>query len=206
MTFSQYMGWGCVWWVSQARLPFMYCQYKYFSPLHTGCLARLIGNVLRGYVRCPTCKTDTMVPGLTNQVTKLSKNFGVLDLLEGIDEENAAAAEVSVTNTVSCETNWLTLLYLLRTCSHTSDVCELADILILSDCIRSFHVVRDWPHKGLGVLKSSPLVLFWEEALAFWQHGQTINRDKLVIVYLTWARIHKRVKPRLKFSPGLSLK
>ena len=46
-----------------------------------------------------------MVPGLTNQVTKLSKNFGVLDLLEGIDEENAAAAEVSVTNTVSCETN-----------------------------------------------------------------------------------------------------
>ena len=74
------------------------CLIAYF----VGCLERLIGNVLRGYIRCPACKRDTMIPGLTNEVTKLAKNFGVLDLLESIEEEkNAATAAATIVNPVS---------------------------------------------------------------------------------------------------------
>lgn len=52
----------------------------------TVCLSKLVGKFSRGKICCPTCKTDTSVPGLVNNVQKLAKNFAVLDILEGLEE------------------------------------------------------------------------------------------------------------------------
>eukprot|EP00057_Strongylocentrotus_purpuratus_P026118 XP_011680592.1 PREDICTED: uncharacterized protein LOC100887864 isoform X2 [Strongylocentrotus purpuratus] len=52
----------------------------------TVCLSKLVGKFSRGKICCPTCKTDTSIPGLVNNVQKLAKNFAVLDILEGLEE------------------------------------------------------------------------------------------------------------------------
>ncbi|XP_071786809.1 uncharacterized protein [Asterias amurensis] len=52
----------------------------------TGCLSRILGQLAHGHIRCPTCKGDTLIPGLSNDITKLAKNFGVLEILEGIED------------------------------------------------------------------------------------------------------------------------
>ena len=52
----------------------------------TGCLSRLLGQLAHGHIRCPTCKGDTLIPGLSNDISKLAKNFGVLEILEGIED------------------------------------------------------------------------------------------------------------------------
>ncbi|XP_054755106.2 uncharacterized protein LOC129261089 [Lytechinus pictus] len=52
----------------------------------TACLGKLVGKFSHGKICCPTCKTDTTIPGLVNNVQKLAKNFAVLDILEGLEE------------------------------------------------------------------------------------------------------------------------
>ncbi|XP_038056190.1 uncharacterized protein LOC119728174 [Patiria miniata] len=57
----------------------------------TGCLSRLLGQLAHGHIRCPTCKGDTLVPGLSNDINKLSKNFGVLEILESMEDGSRGA-------------------------------------------------------------------------------------------------------------------
>ncbi|XP_033109888.1 uncharacterized protein LOC117111123 [Anneissia japonica] len=61
----------------------------------TACLEKLIGKVARGYVRCPSCKTDTIVSGFSNDVERLAKNFAVLEILEGLDDGDKSSANTT---------------------------------------------------------------------------------------------------------------
>ncbi|XP_071951634.1 uncharacterized protein [Antedon mediterranea] len=65
----------------------------------TACLEKLIGKVARGYVRCPSCKTDTIVSGFSNDVERLAKNFAVLEILEGL-EDTGDKSSSNITNPV----------------------------------------------------------------------------------------------------------
>ncbi|XP_071498906.1 uncharacterized protein [Diadema antillarum] len=64
----------------------------------TACLGKLVGKFSRGKVCCPTCKADTSIPGLVNNVQRLAKNFAVLEILEGLEESLRGSS--SATNQV----------------------------------------------------------------------------------------------------------
>ncbi|XP_071485390.1 uncharacterized protein [Diadema antillarum] len=64
----------------------------------TACLGKLVGKFSRGKVCCPTCKADTSIPGLVNNVQGLAKNFAVLEILEGLEESLRGSS--SATNQV----------------------------------------------------------------------------------------------------------
>ncbi|XP_077984751.1 uncharacterized protein LOC144439343 [Glandiceps talaboti] len=59
----------------------------------TECLKRLAGQATSfGHVKCPTCKSDTAINARgsfpSNDVRKLPKNFGLLEILEGLQESS----------------------------------------------------------------------------------------------------------------------
>ncbi|XP_022084491.1 uncharacterized protein LOC110975922 [Acanthaster planci] len=118
----------------------------------TGCLSRLLGQLAHGHIRCPTCKGDTLVPGLSNDINKLSKNFGVLEILESIDEGTRAAGN-SANQIPLCadhdnepmkvfciQDDQLICIYCQVYGSHQGHQCQLVSILAEENrkTIRSF--------------------------------------------------------------------
>ncbi|XP_035681865.1 uncharacterized protein LOC118419541 isoform X1 [Branchiostoma floridae] len=67
----------------------------------TECLVKLVNHGQRGHICCPTCKTTTKIPGLSNDATRLPKNFGVLEILAG--EEDKYGRTLGIQPCLACD-------------------------------------------------------------------------------------------------------